>query len=125
VPAGASLSSQFADLDISEVQQAGYESFAAGGDVGAGAGSLISGGLAAAVFGTAAVGAVSEPLDGPGALLSRDLLGEIDGVAPGAAAAPTMLGLSDSADSLFAPAAPSPGQPSSASSSFSAFRSLW
>ena len=143
----APLSSQFADLDIGELQQAGYESFAAemphrGG--AAAAGGLLSADLAAAVFGASGgappvslgehvlqlhhhvgdAGGPSEPLEAGAQLLSRDLLGEIDGMQPGAA---PLLRLPDSVDSLFAPAAPPAGAPpaSAASTNFSAFRSLW
>jgi hypothetical protein len=75
-------------------------------------------------------GLLAEPLDSGAELLSRDLLGEIDGLAPGShqPQPPSLLHLPDSSASLFAPAAhsPAPTPPTATSTaSFSAFRSLW
>jgi hypothetical protein len=110
--AGASLASQFADLDIGELQQAGYESFAAGGEMPAGMGGMLGADLAG-MFGSAPAGAAAAAgasahssgglLGSAGAsghllqqhqqdaglevgaeLLSRDLLGELGGLQPAA-----------------------------------------
>lgn len=143
--AGASLASQFADLDIGELQKAGYESFAAGGeallsrDLSAAAAPFSpagvggGGGLGSLLPHAAAAPAATAPMQ-PGALdagaelLSRDLLGEIDGVPPQHSGG-GVLGLADAGTgSLFGPPtapAVSDSPSNAAASSFSALRSLW
>ena len=110
--ASASMSSQFADLDISEMQRAGYDSFSGaaggpalgtfidrdlasqlfGGEGGAGGGAAGQGpmpggglgGLRAAHMRAAqaaqAAAAAQQASDPAAALLSKDLMGEIEGL---------------------------------------------